>query len=378
MPNKIVIDNIYIGSEVQVKCCTAFYDVLMAEGEVTPEMILAKINGENLHAYDGMKLDELFPNDKYRSCQKQIMNPMFEILKRHVDDDIQRVHIGNHHYKYVYNGDDNDPLREMRQSAVRKSVEDFRDFCMDSAGFFPESWMNHFFRNTQELLDIKEKEQKGESVMMVSVNRKHDNIELLPLLYEKIKSKTVIEFDYHHQYKAEVEHRIIHPHFLHEFNGRWHLFGYEKDGKFNPANVAIDRIEGSIADNRRIRYKDAEPGFYDNYLKDIVGVTRELKDEQIDWDNSEPHAVRLRAYSRYMYGLIGSKPLHRSQEPMGGYDEEKGYGDFALSVKLNNEFIGRVLQMGHQLEIVEPQEFRDVFAARVAKMAEKYGVLEKK
>ena len=47
-------------------------------------------------------------------------------------------------------------------------------------------------------------------------------------------------------------------------------------------------------------------------------------------------------------------------------------GEFVFDVEVNNEFIGRILQMGEGLEIVAPKEVRDIFRERVDKMADLY------
>lgn len=377
---KMSYENIYYGNPTRKECKIAFYELLMAGEEVTPHKILARIAGEDIHAFDNLDLDHDLPPElaKFRIEQKQIMKPMYLLLKEYVGDDIERVHIGNHRYAYKYHGSDKDPLYEMRLSAVKKGIEDFRQFCLDSAGFFPKSWLEHFFKNTQELLDIKETEERGEAVMSVSVDRLKDNINLLPQLYEAIKNKRIIEFDYRHQYGSEVEHRRIHPHFLHEFNGRWHLFGYEKNGKMSPANIALDRIEGEICiPKTRETYVPAEPGFYTQYFEHMLGVTHGIPPTSLDWRESKPHHVRVRAYNKYMYGLTSSKPIHHSQVSCGEFDEQLGYGDFDLYIELNNEFIGRILQMGPGLEIISPPEYRDIFAQRVAEMAQNYGIIPK-
>lgn len=69
-----------------------------------------------------------------------------------------------------------------------------------------------------------------------------------------------------------------------------------------------------------------------------------------------------------------TKKLHESQKtilPFGDH-EDGDYGEFTVYVEINNEFIGRILQMGDCLEIVSPQNVRDLFRERVQKIAELY------
>ena len=75
-----------------------------------------------------------------------------------------------------------------------------------------------------------------------------------------------------------------------------------------------------------------------------------------------------------MFKLVETKKLHRTQEtilPYGTYDGEE-YGEFSVSVEVNKEFIGRILQMGAELEIVSPLEVREEFMQTVIKLAELY------
>lgn len=381
MKKTVIISNIYTLDETTRKCCVTFYELLMCGEDVTPNMILAKIAGKDIHYFDNKNIDELDDElKKYRLKQKQIMVPLAETINRNAKEgEVKKIHVKGHSYAYRYIGEDKDPLSFMRLSAVKKEVEDFRQFCYDSAGFFPLAWMEHFFKNTQELLDIKQTRNKGGAVMSVSIDRKLDNIEILPILYEKIRNKKVIAFDYCRHYESTPSHRIIHPHFLHEFNGRWHLFGYEKDGDMNPANVSIDRItnDGMITDVNDVEYVPAEIGFYNDYFKNMIGVTHGLPPTPADWHESKPHIVHIRAHDKYIYGLTKSKPIHDSQVPIGEYDEILDYGDFELNVELNNEFIGRVLQYGPGLEIISPPHYREEFIKRVKKMAQNYEIIEK-
>ena len=76
----------------------------------------------------------------------------------------------------------------------------------------------------------------------------------------------------------------------------------------------------------------------------------------------------------YIYGLMETKKLHETQETVLPFDdhEDGSYGEFTVNVEVNNEFIGRILQMGEGLEIVAPKEVRDIFRERVDKMADLY------
>lgn len=84
--------------------------------------------------------------------------------------------------------------------------------------------------------------------------------------------------------------------------------------------------------------------------------------------------IIVRATKNSIYRLVETKRIHHSQQvikPFNKY-EDGSYGEFKLHVEPNNEFIGRILQMGDGLVVVAPEDIREIFKQRVANMAELY------
>lgn len=273
----------------------------------------------------------------------------------------------NRNKRFRYVGKDDDPLADMRNAKVINNLRQYWKFCQDSAGFFPKSWLEYFFHDCQDLLDMKAKRQKGEQVISSSLDRILTNIEYLPQLYEAITNKTVMEIEYKPYDEEQVTLRF-HPHYLKEYNGRWHLFGHA-EGRVPEFgyNIALDRIQEKPRERSKVEYVPAPNHFYDEFFKDIVGVSH-MK----DFPNKE-HIV-IRAHKHYIFKLIDTKPLHRSYEvvkPFGVYEDGE-YAEFSVDVEMNNEFIGRVLQMGAGLEVMSPPKIRMIFATRVKDMASYY------
>lgn len=254
----------------------------------------------------------------------------------------------------------------MRNAKAINNLRQYWKFCQDSAGFFPKSWLEYFFKDCQDLLDMKAKRQKGEQVISASLDRILTNIEFLPSLYEAITNKMVLEIDYKPFDEEEVT-LMFHPHYLKEYNGRWHLFG-RAEGK-EPEygyNIALDRILSKPRERSMVEYVPAPKHFYDEFFKDIVGVSH-MKDAQ------KEHIV-IRARSLYIYKLMDTKPLHQSYsvvKPYAQYDDGE-YAEFSVDVEPNNEFYGRILQMGAGLEIVSPESVRDEMAQRVCALSDLY------
>ena len=272
----------------------------------------------------------------------------------------------NRNKRFRYVGKDNDPLADMRNAKVINNLRQYWKFCQDSAGFFPKSWLEYFFKDCQDLLEMKARKQKGEQVISASLDRILTNIEYLPVLYEAIVNKQVLEFDYK-PFGGEQETLIFHPHYLKEHNGRWHLFGHAEDHfPENGYNIPLDRIQTKPREKARIDYIPAPLLFYEKFFENRVGVSHS-KDSRV-------YDIVLRAHTFYIFKLTETKRIHRTQDTITpwGEHEDGTYGEFYLRVEVNNEFIGCILQMGAGLEIVSPEEVRDIFKRRVEDLAKLY------
>lgn len=296
---------------------------------------------------------------------KELMKALCEI-RQVIGEEHFKIEGNNRNRRFRYIGKDNDPLADMRNAKVINNLRQYWKFCQDSAGFFPKSWLEYFFKDCQDLLEMKARKQKGEQVISASLDRILTNIEYLPVLYEAIVNKQVLEFDYK-PFGGEQETLIFHPHYLKEYNGRWNLFGHaEGHSPENGYNIPLDRIQTRPREKSKIEYIPAPSMFYERFFRDIVGVSHTKDTTKYD--------IVLRAHTYYIYKLTETKPIHQSQSIASSWgDHEDGtYGDFSLEVEVNNEFFGRILQMGAGLEIVSPKEVRDLFKQRVKDLAKLY------
>ena len=307
--------------------------------------------------------------DNYGELKKAFRDISNAIVEK-VGEGCFEIDGNNRNKRFRYVGKDNDPLADMRNAKVINNLRQYWKFCQDSAGFFPKSWLEYFFKDCQDLLDIKAKRQKGEQVISASLDRILTNIEFLPSLYEAITSKTVLEIDYKPFDEEEVT-LMFHPHYLKEYNGRWHLFGHAegKEPEYG-YNIALDRIRSKPRERARVEYVPAPKHFYDEFFKDIIGVSH-VKD-------SEKEHIIIRAHKHNIFKLMDTKPLHQSYavvKPYAQYDDGE-YAEFSVDVEPNNEFYGRVLQMGAGLEIISPVSIRNEIAQRAHNLADLYPMKE--
>ena len=352
--------NIFNGDSYKAIFARAIYKRLMSREWVT----FADIMSDCLE-----KPCENPSKEEHYGELKKAFGEIKQLIIEKVGKDSIEVEGNNRNQRFRYKGNIDDPLSDLyNYGRVIRDLKTYWQFCQDSAGFFPESWLEYFFKECQDLLEIKKKKEDGEQVLSASLDRKLTNIELLPFLYETIIQKKVLQIEYK-PYNKKCQTQIVHPHMLKEFNGRWYLFGYE-DGEepMLVRKIALDRILEKPKPNtcNGVTYKSAPKGFYDEYFKNLVGVTH--------YKRAMAYTIHVRAHSNYMFKLTETKPIHQSQQttiPFGKH-EDGVYGEFTVHVELNKEFVGRILQMGAELEIVSPEEVRSEFRKRTAELAKLY------
>ena len=355
-------DNLFDGEGARPHFASIVYNRLMSRQWIT----YADVMADYMFLDSSDKLPYRISNcDDYGELRKAFRDVYHAIINEVGEGSIEEQ--GNNRNKsFRYVGENENPLEAMINARVIKDLKRYWEFCQDSAGFFPSTWLEYYFADCQDLLSIKTKKEKGEQVISSSVDRHQTNIEFLPMLYESIKKHQVLSIDYK-PYEEEKVTLIFHPHYLKEYNGRWHLFGYTeglepKEG----IDLALDRI---VSKPREVYDKEfiCAPGrFYEAFFEKIVGVSHQ--------EGNYFGEIRVRAHSFYIFKLMETKELHKSQETVLPFEEHGDgvYGEFSIDVEVNNEFIGRILQMGDGLEIVAPIEVRDIFRERIEKMADFY------
>ncbi len=355
-------NNLFVGNKLSAKFAEKTYLILMKREWVTFEQLT-------------LDLELRSKKESPTSCKhKKVLVEAFKAVRETLcdvcgNDAIIEEGIKIKKYKYV--GKEDNPLQGMLDAVFTNELEDYFQFCQDSTGFFPTSWIEHFFESTLDLFEIDRKKKQGKELMGSGMVRKHKNIDWLPFIYECIRDKKVLRVSYHEKFQVQSV-VTFHPHFLKEFNGRWHIFGtiervdeagniLYKEGQ----NIPLDRIYTKPEPIKNgVCFKESETVKYPDYFLDIVGTTKT--------DEMKLYTITIRIHTRYMFGLMTTKPIHHTQRIKMEFDDEVGYGEVEMTLRPNNEFYGRVLQMGHDLEITSPKEVREEIARRINNMCARY------
>lgn len=205
-------------------------------------------------------------------------------------------------------------------------------------------WMEEILSKLEDQFHLKGAE---DSVIGFEQNLDLKGLENITPLFEAIVNKQVLNIRYKSFKKDKPITCEVHPYYLKQYNNRWFLFGWNTEfGAIT--NFALDRIEA--VSHILGEYKPKPAGLdFDEYFEDVVGVT--ILEAKVE------HIIMRVAPDRYPY--IKNKPLHPSQH---NYDKE-----FRVSIDVipNNELIALLLSFGSQLEVLEPQNVREMMKEHV-------------
>ena len=185
----------------------------------------------------------------------------------------------------------------------------------------------------------------------------------------KYLGKWVISFDYMQGYDNLMK-ITMHPHYLKEYNSRWFLFGYvfEESGFPQIVNFALDRIvyhkKDDIQKHQMVKCEKVRRNFYQEYFKDIVGVTKP--------ENGEVETITIRTKDFKVHHLIKTKPIHSSQRETASFNMENQEGEFTIKVIPNIELQTRLLSYGPGIYVTGGDGFQKQIRDAVNKMKELY------
>lgn len=360
MPTK----NIFAGLGVKTAFVNILYDELMKREFVTLADVMCIKRRLPKGFYDNNPKATL-SREMYYGDLKKASSEVVKTLEQACPGCIEDNGKTGKGKAFRYVGKNDDPLAAERQAIEQKRIEDFVAFCKASAGILPSSWFSSYFENTQLLLDTNREAESGGSHIRSSLEQILTNIDLLPVFNKAITDRQVLRFSYQPFGQDEFE-LTFHPQFLKEYNGRWFVFGEANREPYQAYNVPLDRIAGEVCPVEGIEYIPAAKGFYQQYFKDIIGVTHE-KDAKVE-------QVVIRTKSEYQHGLLMTKPLHHSLVetlPFGEHDGQR-YGEVRLTIEPNRELRGRILMYGENLEVMQPLQLREQIKEILTKQLENY------
>lgn len=263
---------------------------------------------------------------------------------------------------------------KLRQKTLLRLIE-------NSLGLIPDEWMAESLVEIHEMLNRENRTSR--KIIEFDSNQNLRNINLIPELYKAIESKKVLRLIYYAHFSQEVV-LVFCPYYLKEWNNRWFVFGHSRDVSVTPAVIrknnicALDRIQKieELTDEEYI-----ESGIdYVTYFDDMIGVTRKTIKRKSDGKRIVLEARKILIEvcgkdARYTYERLRSKPLHKTQEVKEAFNEENGTALLCLTVVPNDELMGRLLEYGPNIRLVDTKDthsFYKWFSKHIREMASLY------
>ena len=223
------------------------------------------------------------------------------------------------------------------------------------------------FRNLQSMAG------RGHSIISFTKSPKEKiSSKYFDNLLGHIKRGEVISIRMKDRITGKLESKQVHPWFIHEYNRRWYLFGYDEKEQV-VEHFALDRI---VAAPKVLRKTYKKPYLtIEDILSDIIGVTVNPADPEVY------EIIFWVSASEKDYVL--SKPLHVSQpkNPLTKeYIREKGFNPdnfgegifLSLRCKINYELERDMIAVGPDLIVLSPEKLRNTLKDKLKCMVNNY------
>ena len=178
-------------------------------------------------------------------------------------------------------------------------------------------------------------------------------LEFLSQVIEATVEHRVLDINYQ-PYGRDERLMTIHPYYVKQYNNRWFLIGYYAQKELL-SNLALDRIL-SITE-AQVHFIKNESYDFEHFFDEVVGVTvRDVPVEHIKLQFTE---------KRFPY--VVSKPIHHSQVV-----EDEDQFIISIDVRPNPELEQQIFSFGKDVEVLEPEAFRQRIAEKIAENSKKY------
>lgn len=183
-------------------------------------------------------------------------------------------------------------------------------------------------------------------------------MEYLHLIIKAIKCNHQLTMGYRKFSDPNGYTATIEPYCLKMFRQRWYLLGKNITDKKKLQIYALDRVTSLEETDHPFKIN---PHFHaEEFFKKYFGV---FINEDLPMER-----IVLRAYPP-MINYLRTLPLHHSQKEIATTNE---YSDFQFFVAPTFDFRQAILKEGSELEVLEPQAFRDEIKQELNKAIKRY------
>ena len=179
---------------------------------------------------------------------------------------------------------------------------------------------------------------------------------LMPIL-QSIQNKRMLHVDYKKFQTAEAKAVSLHPYLLKEYRNRWYVIGWNPE-RSAYRTYGLDRIENlsETVDAFAVR------GDFnaDDFFLHSFGISKIAE---------APCDVKIRC-NELEYEYLAAQPVHNSQRLI---KQDNGLYELHLHVLLTFELIQFLLGLGPAVEVIEPEELRQIMHQNLSDTLNLYG-----
>lgn len=174
--------------------------------------------------------------------------------------------------------------------------------------------------------------------------------EHIPVIFKSIQEQKIIKFSYKSINNFAEKVHFIHPYLLKESRTVWYLLGI-KEGETEIRTFALHRIlsKPEITEKKAIINPDFKA---ENYFSQVIGITAQT---------GKPISIVLKAHSSQSQ-YLKAKPIHKTQRIIT--DSENEFV-ITITVEPTFELIASILSYGALMEVIAPENFRDIIADKI-------------
>ena len=310
--------------------------------------ILACCNQE-LQRYD-------FKPIRIRTIQNDIQTLQMEPYNIEFDS----VLIKSHHYRYSDTAQSLKVLEliDPNRDALLLTIDSLREKYNDPDDQNPQwQWM---LLALQAIADNRPLDSNKQYVSFENNEVYAGNVHFATLL-ECIINQHPATIRYQPYKHPAASEKNIYPYYLKQSNSRWFLFA-KIDGNDTISNFALDRIKTVKPWKHPFEPTDID---FATYFNDVIGVTVN--------SSMAVETVTLRVNAeRYPY--IETKPFSEKQHIVKR--DSKTY-IISFPIKINNEFIAKLLSFGNDIEVLHPNHLREEITQKIKEMNAVYASAQK-
>lgn len=175
-------------------------------------------------------------------------------------------------------------------------------------------------------------------------------------IIQALRRNQVLQITYQAYGRERETHYMVQPYFLKLYHQRWYLIGPSDTRPI--ITLALDRMVK--VRNTEVNFLMDETLTVTEYLKDCYGV---MRDEGLEGED-----ILIRAFGTEV-NCLRDLPLHGSQQEVAQGD---GWSDFSYRLRPSMDFIGKLMERGNRLKVMEPSSVVAVLWAKHAESVKLY------